>query len=81
MNLGNPLLQNSHPKWSILTVVILGSFMAILDSNIVNVALPKIMATFGSTVEQVEWVVTAYMIAFAIIMPATSWLRARVTPT
>ncbi len=57
-------------------MVILGSFMAILDSNIVNVALPKIMATFGSTVEQVEWVVTGYMIAFAIIMPTTNWLRA-----
>jgi DHA2 family multidrug resistance protein len=76
MNLGNPFFQNSNPKWSVLAVVILGSFMAILDTNIVNVALPKIMATFGSTVEQVEWVVTGYMIAFAIIMPTTNWLRA-----
>jgi DHA2 family multidrug resistance protein len=50
--------------------------MAILDTNIVNVALPKIMATFGTTVEQVEWVITGYMIAFAIIMPTTNWLRA-----
>lgn len=62
-------------KWAILTVVILGSFMPILDNNIVNVALPKIMATFGATVDQIEWVVTGYMIAFAIIMPATSWLQ------
>ena len=76
MNLGNPFFQNFNPKWSVLTVVILGSFMAILDTNIVNVALPKIMANFGSTVEQVEWVVTGYMIAFAIIMPTTNWLRA-----
>ena len=76
MNFGNPFFQNSNPKWSVLTVVILGSFMAILDTNIVNVALPKIMANFGSTVEQVEWVVTGYMIAFAIIMPTTNWLRA-----
>ena len=49
--------------------------MAILNNNIVNVALPKIMANFGSTVDQIEWVVTGYMIAFAISMPATSWLR------
>jgi len=76
MKLGNNILQNSHPKWSVLTVVILGSFMAILDTNIVNVALPKIMANFGSTVERVEWVVTGYMIAFAIIMSTTNWLRA-----
>jgi DHA2 family multidrug resistance protein len=76
MDLGNTILQNSNPKWSVLAVVILGSFMAILDTNIVNVALPKIMATFGTTVEQVEWVITGYMIAFAIIMPTTNWLRA-----
>jgi DHA2 family multidrug resistance protein len=49
--------------------------MAILDNNIVNVALPKIMANFGTTVDQIEWVVTGFMIAFAISMPATSWLR------
>lgn len=68
-------MSTSANKWAILTVVILGSFMPILDNNIVNVALPKIMATFGATVDQIEWVVTGYMIAFAIIMPATSWLQ------
>jgi len=51
--------------------------MAILDNNIVNVALPKIMANFGTTVDQIEWVVTGYMIAFAISMPVTSWLQRR----
>jgi len=49
--------------------------MAILDSTIVNVATPKIMANFGATVDQIEWVITGYMIAFAICMPATTWLR------
>lgn len=53
----------------------LGNFMAILNNNIVNVALPKIMAHYGSTVDQIEWVVIGYMISFAISMPATSWLR------
>jgi DHA2 family multidrug resistance protein len=64
-------------KWSVLSVVILGSFMPILDSNIVNVALPRMMANFSATVDQIEWVVTGYMIAFAISMPATSWLQSR----
>ncbi len=49
--------------------------MAILDNTIVNVALPKIMANFGATVDQIEWVITGYMISFAISMPATTWLR------
>ncbi len=72
----NQFPQHSQQgKWSVLIVVILSSFMAILDNTIVNVALPKIMANFGTTVDQIEWVVTGFMIAFAISMPATSWLR------
>ncbi|MGD0919762.1 MAG: DHA2 family efflux MFS transporter permease subunit [Thermodesulfobacteriota bacterium] len=70
-----PPQETQQRKWSILIVVILSSFMAILDNNIVNVALPKIMANFGARVDQIEWVVTGFMIAFAISMPATSWLR------
>jgi DHA2 family multidrug resistance protein len=67
--------QGKDHKWGVLAVVIIASFMAILDNNIVNVALPKIMANFGATVEQIEWVITGYMIAFAISMPVTTWLR------
>jgi len=66
--------QGKDHKWGVLVVVIFSSFMAILDNNIVNVALPKIMANFGANVEQIEWVVTGYMIAFAISMPLTTWL-------
>jgi MFS transporter, DHA2 family, multidrug resistance protein len=71
----SPQGKRANGKWAVLSVVILGSFMAILDNNIVNVALPKIMANFGATVDQIEWVVTGYMIAFAISMPATNWLQ------
>jgi len=67
--------QGKDHKWGVLGVVVLGSFMAILDNNIVNVALPKMMANFGATVDQIEWVVTGYMIAFAISMPTTNWLK------
>ncbi len=73
--MNNFTAAGSQHKWGVLGVVILGSFMAILDNNIVNVALPKMMATFGATVDQIEWVVTGYMIAFAISMPTTNWLK------
>jgi MFS transporter, DHA2 family, multidrug resistance protein len=73
--MNNFTAAGSRHKWGVLGVVILGSFMAILDNNIVNVALPKMMANFGATVDQIEWVVTGYMIAFAISMPATNWLK------
>jgi DHA2 family multidrug resistance protein len=73
--LNNFSQQGKDHKWGVLVVVIFNSFMAILDNNIVNVALPKIMANFGATVDQIEWVITGYMIAFAISMPVTTWLR------
>jgi EmrB/QacA subfamily drug resistance transporter len=66
---------NSFYKWEVLIVAILGTFMAILDSSIVNVALPHLMVTFSANLEQIEWVSTGYMLAFAILMPATTWLR------
>ncbi|MBN2223265.1 MAG: DHA2 family efflux MFS transporter permease subunit [Deltaproteobacteria bacterium] len=66
---------DSFYKWEILALAIFGSFMAILDSSIVNVALPHLMVTFSANLEQIEWVSTGYMLAFAILMPATTWLR------
>jgi DHA2 family multidrug resistance protein len=62
MESGNTIIQNSNRKWSILAVVILGSFAWHPDTNIVNVALPKIMATFGAY-GGAWWIVTGYMIA------------------
>ena len=37
--------------------------MAVLDATIVNVGLPKIMASFGVGLDKIEWVITAYMLA------------------
>ena len=48
--------------------------MAVLDSTIVNVALPKIMASFGVGIDKIEWVLTAYMLALAVMLPTAAWL-------
>jgi DHA2 family multidrug resistance protein len=48
--------------------------MAVLDSTIVNVALPKIMASFGVGLDKIEWVLTAYMLALALMLPVSAWL-------
>jgi DHA2 family multidrug resistance protein len=66
--------ENSY-KWWVLLVVMIGTFMAIMDSSIVNVSIPTIMADFGVNVDDIEWVMTGYMIAFAVLMPMTGWLR------
>ena len=65
-------------KWTVMVIVMLGMIMAMIDSSIVNVSIPTIMADFGANVADIEWVVTAYMLAFAVLMPLTAWLRDRI---
>ncbi|MCX5725794.1 MAG: DHA2 family efflux MFS transporter permease subunit [Candidatus Saganbacteria bacterium] len=65
-------------KWMVMAIVMIGMIMSMLDSSIVNVSIPAIMADFGSNIADIEWVVTAYMLAFAVLMPLTAWLRDRV---
>jgi len=65
-------------RWRVLGVVMLGTVMSALDSSIVNVSLPNIMASFGASVDDIEWVVTGYMLGFSTFMPLTAWLRDRV---
>jgi MFS transporter, DHA2 family, multidrug resistance protein len=64
-------------KWWVLANVMIGTFMAVLDATIVNVALPKIMANFGVGIDKIEWVLTAYMLAMAVMLPTSAWLADR----
>lgn len=70
------MINDARPsyRWWVLTTIMIGTFMAVLDATIVNVALPKIMATFGITIDQVEWVITAYMLVFAVMLPTSGWV-------
>jgi len=68
-----------HPKypWFVLANIMVGTFMAVLDATIVNVGLPKIMASFGVGIDKIEWVITGYMLAMALSLPTSSWLADR----
>ena len=57
--------------------VMLATILEILDTSIVNVALPSMMGNLGATVDEISWVVTSYIIANVIVIPMTSWLAAR----
>lgn len=61
-------------QWQALIVVIVGSFMTMLDQTVVNIALPKIITVFQATINTTQLVLTGYMLALAIIMPATGYL-------
>jgi len=65
---------NPRYKWFVLGNIMLGTFMAVLDSTIVNVSLPKIMSSFGVGLSSIEWVITAYMLAMAAMLPTSGWL-------
>ncbi len=58
-------------------IIVIGTFMAILDTSILNVALPKLMVLFSVDTKQIEWVLTAYMLVSGAIIPITTYLGER----
>jgi DHA2 family multidrug resistance protein len=60
-------------RYIIAMAVALASMMQVIDTSIVNVAIPHMMGNLGATVEEVSWVSTGYIIAAAIIIPLTGW--------
>ncbi len=60
-----------------LTVLIVGSFMSVLDTSIVNIAISRIQNEFGVTTDEVQWVVNGYTLTLAVVVPLSSWLSDR----
>jgi EmrB/QacA subfamily drug resistance transporter len=63
--------------WRISGIVILGSIMSILDTTIVNVALSTLGRELHSSIAQIQWVVTGYLLALAAVIPLAGWLARR----
>src|SRR5215469_2127339 len=61
-------------KWLIALPVMLAALTAVLDGSIVNVALPNMQSSFGSSVDEIDWIITGYLISNVIVIPATGWL-------
>lgn len=68
---------SSSYKWLVLGNIMIGTFMAVLDSTVVNTGLPAIMGTLGASINTAEWVLTGYMLAIASVLPAAAWLSDR----
>ena len=73
-----PGALSDRQKWAILITVMVGIFMAIVDSSIVNVALPHMTTTFSTNTDRIRWVVEAYAMSYAIFTLTMTWLRERV---
>ncbi len=63
--------------WKIAGVVILGMIMSILDTTIVNVALRTLGHDLHSSIAQIQWVVTGYLLSLAAVIPVTGWAARR----
>ena len=62
-----------HNPWLITVAVMLGTFMEVLDTSVANVSLPHIAGSLSASTDEATWVLTSYLIANAIVLPAASW--------
>src|SRR6202050_2135121 len=63
--------------WKIAGVVILGMIMSILDTTIVNVALRTLGHDLHSSLANIQWVITGYLLSLAAVIPVTGWASRR----
>ena len=73
-----PRVRRPSTGWGLpLAVLIIGMFMSILDTSIVNVAIPVIQKQFGVSTESIQWISTSYSLTEGVVVPASAWLGAR----
>src|ERR1700685_1252769 len=63
--------------WLIAVSVMLATFMEVIDTSIASVALPHIAGSLSATTDEATWVLTSYLVANAIILPASGWFALR----
>ena len=64
---------NRNP-WTIVGVISIATFMTVLDTSIVNVALNHIAGSLAVSYDEATWVTTSFLVATAIIIPVSGWL-------
>ncbi len=71
------VIQDPKQRFLITVAVMAATVMQVLDTTIVNVALPDMQGTFAATPDQISWVLTSYLVASAIFMPLTGFFSDR----
>ena len=74
--LAPPASRAGANPWLVAAIVVVPTFMEVLDTTIAVVALRYIAGGLSATVDDGEWVITSYLAANAIILPITGWLSA-----
>src|SRR5919112_3963535 len=63
-------------KYLVAIAVTLAAVLELIDTSIVNVAIPHMMGNLGATIDEISWVSTGYIIANVIVIPMSGWLSA-----
>src|SRR5579864_2432095 len=74
---GRTISKPVSSPWLIAVAVMLATFMEVLDTSIAAVALPYIAGSLSATNDEATWVLTSYLVANAIVLPASSWFSLR----
>src|SRR6185369_12133983 len=61
-------------KWWVAVTITLSAFLVVMNNATVNVALPQMMTAFSLNLDEAQWVITAYMIGGASLVPTVGWL-------
>ena len=70
----DPPAVSAGQKWAITLTVMVVAFMQILDTSVTNVVLPHLQGSLSAGLDEVSWVITSYLAANAVVIPATGWL-------
>jgi MFS transporter, DHA2 family, multidrug resistance protein len=69
---------SANRRWAAALALTLATFMDLLDISVANVSLPHIAGNLGITADEATWVLTSYLAALAISMPASAWLASAI---
>jgi MFS transporter, DHA2 family, multidrug resistance protein len=75
-NGSSPVASGANP-WLVAVSVMLATFMEVLDTAIASVALPYIAGSLSASNSEATWVLTSYLVANAVILPASNWFSIR----
>src|ERR671925_2402647 len=68
----------SRYRWLILLGLITAAIMEVLDTTIINVALPQMAGNLGATQEEIGWVATGYILSNVVVLPMTAFFTERI---
>src|SRR5689334_25013994 len=72
----DPTADKYRYKYLIGIAVTMAAMLELIDTSIVNVAIPHMMGNLGATLDEISWVSTGYIIANVIVIPMSGWLSA-----